>query len=121
MPVLKHARKKLKQDKKRTIQNAKYRKQYKLSVKNATAKKSKDSVSKAYKDIDKAVKVGLLHKNKAARMKSSLAKLISTKPALDTKKATEKETKTKVVKSKKVTKPTPVVKKKKSTPKKSAK
>lgn len=49
----------------------------KEAVKTAEKEKSASSLSLAYKAIDKSAKVGLIKKNKAARMKSRLAKLLS--------------------------------------------
>jgi small subunit ribosomal protein S20 len=74
MPILKHAKKKLKQDKKRTIKNKKIKETYKLLVKKAKAKSSKETVSSAFSAIDKAAKKNILSKNKAAHLKSSLTK-----------------------------------------------
>ena len=75
MPILKHAKKKLKQDKKRTIKNKKVKDTYKSLVKAAKAKSSKETVSKAFSAVDKAAKQNIISKNKAAHMKSSLSKL----------------------------------------------
>lgn len=79
MPVLKHAKKKLRQDKKRTIHNRKLKEQYKSLIKKAKLNLSVDNVKRAVSAIDKAAKKHLIHKNKAARLKSSLAKLASGK------------------------------------------
>ena len=85
MPIIKSAKKKLKQDKRRTAENLTYMKQYKLAVK--TAKKSVAAkgaktmslVSKAISLIDKAAKKGVMHKNKAARLKSRVTKSANKK------------------------------------------
>jgi len=74
MPILKHAKKKLKQDKKRTIKNKKIKETYKLLVKKAKEKSSTDAVNKAFSAIDKAAKKNILSNNKAAHLKSSLTK-----------------------------------------------
>lgn len=79
MPLLKHAKKKLKQDKKRTILNKKVKNTFKISVKKAKEEKSAKAVSAAFKAVDKAVKKNIIHKNKAARMKSALSKLVGGK------------------------------------------
>ncbi len=79
MPVLKHAKKKLRQDKKRTIQNKKIKDLFKKLVKEAKDKKTAESLSAAFSGIDKAAKKFILNKNKAARMKSSLAKIVEGK------------------------------------------
>lgn len=84
MPILKNAKKKLKQDKKRTIQNRKFKDAYKDSVKAAKTANTPDAISKAFSNIDKAVKKNIIHKNKAAHLKSSLSKT----PAVPVKKST---------------------------------
>ena len=83
MPILKHAKKKLKQDKKRTIKNKKIKETYKLLVKKAKAKSSKETVSSAFSAIDKAAKKNILSKNKAAHLKSSLTKQSGDKIAVE--------------------------------------
>lgn len=78
MPLLQNAKKKLRQDKKRTIHNKKIKDALKELLKTAKAKKTPEAVSKAFSGIDKAVKHHLVHKNKASRTKASLAKMIAT-------------------------------------------
>ncbi len=77
MPVLKHAIKKLRQDKKRTINNRKLKDKYKRLIKAAKVKKTKKSVNAAFSSIDKAAKQNIIHKNKAARLKSSLSRALT--------------------------------------------
>lgn len=73
MPVTKSAIKKLRQDKKRTVANNAIKKDYSDAVKSI--KKSKGaSPESTFSKIDKAVKKGLIHKNKAARLKSQISK-----------------------------------------------
>jgi len=79
VPVLKHAKKKLRQDKVRTARNKKLKDLFKKLVKEARATKSAEAVSKAFSSIDKAAKHHILPKNKAAHMKSSLSKVIGEK------------------------------------------
>lgn len=79
MPVLKHAKKKLKQDKKRALQNKKIKTTYKKVVKEVKVKKTKSLLSKAFSSIDKAAKNHIIHKNKASRLKSSLSRLFASK------------------------------------------
>lgn len=100
MPVIKSAKKKLRQDKKREKRNKLLRTSFKSAIKDAQKSKSAKNILKAVKLTDKAVKKGLIHKNKAARVKSALSKLIKTtgtkaKPLVKTVK------KTKTTKSKK--------------------
>ena len=101
MPLLKHAKKKLKQDKKRTALNKKVKVTFKAAVKKAREIKSAKTVSEAFKAIDKAAKANLMHKNKAARIKSSLSKLIA-----GAKSSTKTTTKNVVEKTKPVVKTT---------------
>ncbi len=74
MPILKNAKKKLRQDKVRTARNNKIKAVYKSLVKVAKVKKTLEAVSKAFASIDKAAKQNIIHKNKAARLKSSISK-----------------------------------------------
>lgn len=74
MPILKNAKKKLRQDKLRTMRNDKIEKTYKILVKAARVKKTLEAISKAFSGIDKAAKQNIIHKNKAARLKSSISK-----------------------------------------------
>jgi len=76
MPVIKSAKKKMLQDKRRTTVNKVYRAKYRLALKEARVKKTKKSVQLAYQALDKAAKNSIIHKNKAARLKSNLIKLI---------------------------------------------
>jgi small subunit ribosomal protein S20 len=76
MPNIKSAKKKMKQDIRREKENA----QYSKAVRDVTKKivkgdKSDDMVNKAYSAIDKAAKKNIIHKNKAARLKSKVTKL----------------------------------------------
>src|SRR5579872_2071776 len=85
MPILKHAKKKLKQDKKRTIKNKKIKETYKTLLKKAKEKNTPQTVGKAFSAVDKAAKKNILSKNKAARLKSSLSKNVSEKTVHSTK------------------------------------
>jgi small subunit ribosomal protein S20 len=79
MPVIKSAKKKLKVDRKRGSTNKKALSFIDLIVKKARKTPTQESIKKAFKAIDKGTKTGIFHKNKGARMKSSLAKLIAKK------------------------------------------
>ena len=76
MPVLKHAKKKLRQDKVRTIRNKKQKEQYKDLIKAAKKQPTEKNISAAFKGVDKAAKNNIIHENKASRLKSSLSKLL---------------------------------------------
>lgn len=81
MPVIKSAKKKLRQDKKRTAQNKTVRNLLKNLVKKAKKKPSEKAIREASKIADKAAKKHIIHKNKAARIKSTLSKLLGAKVA----------------------------------------
>lgn len=74
MPITKSATKALKQSHKKHEQNLKIKKGLKDAIKNT---KNEKDLEKAQSVIDKAVKTNYIHKNKAARLKSRLAKRIS--------------------------------------------
>jgi len=74
MPITKSAIKALRQSHKKHKQNLKTKKGIRDVLKNT---KSKKDLFKAQSTIDKAVKTNYIHKNKAARLKSRLAKKIS--------------------------------------------
>lgn len=76
MPVTKSAKKKLRQDKIRRARNKKIKTRLLRLIKSAKKQPSKKKVLEATKATDKAVKKHILHKNKAARIKSSLSKLL---------------------------------------------
>ena len=77
MPITSSAKKALRQSKGRRARNRAWKEKLKDAVKKAALEKSLTSLSAAYKAIDKSAKKGLIKKNKAARMKSRLAKLLS--------------------------------------------
>lgn len=76
MPITKSAIKKLRQDKKKTQLRKMKLDQLKRIVKLVKKTKKSTDLVKAVSLIDKAVKNKLIHKNKAARLKSSLSKLM---------------------------------------------
>lgn len=90
MPVTKSAEKKLRQDKQRTTRNEGVKRNAMTLIKKVRKNPTTKSVAQAVSAIDKAVKHGIYHKNKAARIKSTLAKLAkpeskATKPTPKTK------------------------------------
>lgn len=93
MPVLKHAKKKQRQDKRRTADNLKIKQTFKKLIKYAKENPTKEALNAAYAGIDKAAKKNVIHKNKAARLKSSIAKTVN-KPAEKKTTAPKKTTKT---------------------------
>lgn len=79
MPLLKHAKKKQRQDIKKTIEQKKLKTLYKQLIKKVKEAPSQEGANAAYKAIDKAAKINLLHDNKAAHLKSDVAKALAGK------------------------------------------
>lgn len=80
MPVTKSAKKKLRKDRKRQIKNSKLKRNLKDILKKMKKNPSVDLLKLTTQITDKAAKKNIIHKNKAARIKSSISKLISAKP-----------------------------------------
>lgn len=76
MPVTKSAKKKLRKDKNRRLMNTKFENLLERGLKKAAKKPTLENVREAIKVIDKSTKKNIIHKNKAARLKSRLSKLI---------------------------------------------
>lgn len=117
MPLLKHAKKKQKQDIKRQAANKKVKVLFKALIKKAKEEPSQANLDAAYKAIDKAAKVFVIHDNKAARLKSSVAKVLASGVAQTSAvvKSSKKAKAAKAAKTKKVIKKAAATSKKKST------
>lgn len=96
MPIIKSAKKRVKTANKAAVRNSKTKRTLKTALKSfhaAVTGKAKDAGekhNKAQSAIDKTAKKGLVHKNKAARLKrqaSAKAKAAGVKPAAKAKKA----------------------------------
>lgn len=81
MPIIKGAKKALRQTKKRTEINKKKKVALKLAVENFKKSKTEKNLNLALQLVDKLTKTSILHKNKAARIKSRLAKMLPLKPS----------------------------------------
>lgn len=79
MPITSSAKKALRQDQKRNFINQKTKSKFKKAVKDIKLSPDLNTLPATYSAIDRAVKKNLIHKNKAARIKSSLAKLVNDK------------------------------------------
>ena len=73
MPIIKSAKKKLRQDVKREKHNRSIKETYKKAIKSAKAIPNRETVKKAVSLVAKAAKKGIIHKNNAARKKSRLS------------------------------------------------
>ena len=83
MPVIKSAKKALRQSVQRRERNLIKKESYKKAVKSfrklVSEKKNEEAkkhLSSVYKALDKAVKTGVIKMNKSSRLKSRLAKLL---------------------------------------------
>lgn len=73
MANIKSAQKKLRQDLKQNKLNLLYKNRYKKAMKDFLAKPSKKLLQSTVSLIDKAQKIKVIDKNKAARLKSRLS------------------------------------------------
>lgn len=80
MPVSTSAKKALRRDVRRTHNNQFYRSRLKTTIDNARSKPTPENLQLAYSVIDKAAKKGIIHDNKAARLKSQLSHTKTTLP-----------------------------------------
>jgi len=87
MPVIKSAKKKLRQDKKRELENKKLKEQIKLIIKKTKKSPVEKNLKEAFKLVDKGVRKNIFHKNKGGRVKSALSKLIKKDTAKSAKKS----------------------------------
>lgn len=76
MPLLKNAKKALRQSQTKAAANRRVKSQVKTALDNAHAEPSGDAVSKAFSALDKALKNHIFHANKVARIKSQLSRLV---------------------------------------------
>lgn len=79
MPNIRSAKKKQRQDIKRTKRNHRYINAVQSAVKSLNSKKkvkSANLLQNIFSIIDKAAKKKIIHKNKAARLKSRVSKLL---------------------------------------------
>jgi small subunit ribosomal protein S20 len=81
MPIIKSAKKALRQTKKRTAANKAMKRELKAEIKKVSVSGDQKSVSQIYSMLDKLAKKHVFHKNKAARIKSKIAKSLSAKTA----------------------------------------
>jgi len=84
MPILKSAKKRMRQDQKKRLRNQSIKKQTKTSIKKlkelideGKKNEAKESLPHILSLIDKTVAKGIWHKNKAAHIKSRLMKRLS--------------------------------------------
>ena len=80
MPVTKTAKRALRSSKRKEAVNQKIITRLGLAVRIAKKGKAKDKILEAVSLVDRAVKKSVIHQNKAARIKSTLTKLLPKSP-----------------------------------------
>lgn len=79
MPISKSAKKALRQTKKRTEINLRIKSQLKRAIKTLEKTPNRKNLVRATSLVDRAAKRGVIHKAKASRLKSQLAKHLPKK------------------------------------------
>ncbi len=107
MPIIKSAKKRVKTARHAASRNLRTKRSLKAAIKAFTTKVSGDNHKKAQSTLGKAVKKGVIHKNKAARKQRQLAaaakKAGTLKKAAPAKKTAAKKAATKSTAPKKAT------------------
>jgi small subunit ribosomal protein S20 len=85
MPIIASAKKRVRTTRKATVRNAKTKRSLKSALKVLAKSPSGKTISAAQSQIDRAAKKGVIHKNKAARLKSKAAKKAKAAGAKSTK------------------------------------
>jgi len=98
MPIIASAKKRVRTTRKATVRNAKTKRSLKSALKVFAKSPSGKSISSVQSQLDRAAKKGVIHKNKAARLKSQAAQRAKAagvkatqKAAAPTKKAAAKK------------------------------
>lgn len=76
MPIIKSAKKKMRQDMYRTERNKQTIKAMKQTVRLARMDPSSKNLTLAFAALDQATKKSVIHKNKASRLKARLSKQV---------------------------------------------
>ena len=119
MPLLPNAKKALRVSKRKTVVNSRVRSIVKTMVDKVKKSPTAENLRSAYSSVDTAVKQNLIHKNKAARVKAQLSKLV--KPAKKAEKVAVAKVATTTAKKAAAKKTTKKAAPKKTTAKKTAK
>lgn len=105
MPIIASAKKRVRTTRKATVRNSKTKRSLRSALKVFAKSPSAKSISNVQSQLDRASKKGVVHRNKAARLKSKAAKkakAAGVKPSKTTKKvAVAKKTAAKKTSTKK--------------------
>jgi len=77
MPILKNAKKALRASKRKTEVNKRVKSRTKTALDTLKTTPTAESLAAVFSAIDKSVKRNIFHRNKAARLKSQMSKLVS--------------------------------------------
>lgn len=78
MPITKTAKRALRSSKRKGLVNKTFTARLEVAIREAKNKKTREAITKAVSLTDRAVKKNLIHKNKAARIKGRLTKLVKS-------------------------------------------
>ena len=87
MPIIKSAKKRVRVASKASVRNSKTKRSLRGAIKSFKKTPSSKSLSQVQSEVDKAAKKGVLHKNKAARLKKRAAAAAKAGGVKPTKKA----------------------------------
>ena len=76
MPILKNAKKALRSSQRKALVNRRVRSRAATALKVVRKEPTLEGVKAAFSAIDRAVKSHMFHRNKAARLKSQISKLL---------------------------------------------
>lgn len=92
MPITKSAKKALRQTRKRAQINRRIKEVVKKAIRVFKKNPTLENLRKAYSTLDKAAKKNVFHKNKAARLKSRLSRLLKKQEITKEKRSSSKKT-----------------------------
>ena len=76
MPLSTSAKKALRKDRRRTVVNSVIRSKMRTSIRTLRDEKTHEALTTVYSALDRAAKRNVIHKKKAARLKSRLSRLV---------------------------------------------
>jgi small subunit ribosomal protein S20 len=98
MPIIKSAKKRVRVSNKATVRNHKTKRSLRTAIKGFKKNTTSKTLSSVQSEVDKATKKGVVHKNKAARLKSRAAKQAKASGVKPAKKAVAKKAPAKTAK-----------------------
>jgi small subunit ribosomal protein S20 len=90
MPVTKTAKRALRSSKKKALVNSVLKSRLEIAIRLSKKEGSEKVIKEAFSLTDRAAKRKIIHRNKAARIKSSLSKLLPKKSSKKPKKSSKK-------------------------------